>query len=211
MFDKFISALKTELGKNLPGTGAQYRMAPPGRAGIDHSKLPGYAPKVSGVLILFYPFKEQVKLLLMLRPSYKGAHGGQVSFPGGKFEEEDITLERTAIREAHEEVGFDPLQVKIIGRLTELYIPPSNFLVHPFVAYCNTRPQFKLNQREVEKILEVDVQELLDVSIIKTKVVMQSGTGIKLEAPYFDLHGETVWGATAMMLSELNEILERII
>ena len=186
-------------------------MAPPGRAGIDHSKLPGYAPKISSVLVLFYPFNARIKLLLMLRPPYRGAHGGQVSFPGGKFEEGDITLERTALREAYEEVGFDPSRVNIIGRLTELYIPPSNFLVHPFVGYCTARPSFTINKREVEKLLEVEVQELLDETIVKTKTVEQSSTGIKFETPSFDLHGETVWGATAMILSELKEILKEIL
>ena len=207
-FQKFIQNLNNQLKHPLPGHSAQEKMAPEHR--LPHHEWELYYPNArkGGVLILFYPHGETVKTVLIQRPSYEGVHSGQVAFPGGAMEDVDNTLIDTAIREAQEEVGINPQKIEVIGELTQLYIPPSNFLISPVISYTQERPSFVLEEAEVEEIIEVGVHEIMDEEIIQTKNI-RVAKDISIEAPYYEIHGRVVWGATAMMISELNEILRK--
>ena len=211
MFDRFIKKLGEELGKELPGLEAQLNMAPPFRKNIDPKKFLGAEPKVSCVLVLFYYDDEKIKTVFILRPIYDGVHGGQIAFPGGKMEEQDRDFEATALRETNEEIGINIEKIKVLGRLTELYIPPSNFLVHPIVAYSAERPEFVIDKKEVEKIIEVHIEELMDEKNIDLKKVRSSGSDLLIEVPIFLIQSEVIWGATAMMIAELKEVLKKIL
>ena len=207
-FTSFIHKLNRELRQPLPGHAAQERMAPEYR--MPHSEWERYYPNArqGGVLILFYPDQEMVKTVLIQRPSYQGVHSGQVAFPGGAKEEVDTTLVDTAVREAEEEVGINPDKIEVLGLLTQLYIPPSNFLISPVVSCALEKPAFVLDENEVDEILEVSLHELLDDRIVQTKDI-QVTNEISIEAPYYEVQGRVVWGATAMMISELNELLRK--
>ena len=192
--------------KVLPGHSAQEKMAPEHR--LPHEQWERYYPnaKLSGVLILFYPFQSGIHTVLIQRPDYNGVHSRQVGFPGGQKEEADQDIIYTAMREANEEVGVDLKSVTTLGTLTELYVPPSNFLITPVVAYSTDRPQFVLDKKEVVEIIEPEIKELLNEKAIGVKSI-KVGPEISIEAPYYNIHGRTVWGATAMIISELNEVI----
>jgi 8-oxo-dGTP pyrophosphatase MutT (NUDIX family) len=163
----------------------------------------------SSVLVLLFPGKEngQPAFVVTLRPTYEGIHSGQISLPGGRFELTDENLMQTALREANEEIGMDPEEVTIIGRLTELYIPPSNYLVQPFVGFTSISPVFNPQPTEVEKIIEIPVNQLLDERNVMEKEI--SVAGIQFSAPSFVIDGTTIWGATSMILNEFKEILRK--
>lgn len=164
---------------------------------------------LSSVLILLYPSSENIRFVLMLRPDYDGVHSGQISLPGGKYEDSDESLIYTALREAAEEVGIDPSRVQILGQLTELYIPPSNFIVTPVVGYLTSHPVFIADPMEVAKIIEVTLSEFLDDENVQN-AEMKLRNGIKMSVPAFLIGGNVIWGATAMILSEFREILQEV-
>ena len=207
MFVRFIEQLKLRLQQPLPGEDIQYLMAPVSRLQIKELNPSTYDPKKSAVMILLFPHDNNIKTVLIERPVYDGVHSGQVAFPGGKFEDTDLDLEQTALRETFEEIGVDSENIEVIGRLTDLYINPSNFLVSPFIGFVNEVPQFIANSREVNKIVVYNLFELNNTSIRSEKEITFSG-GFKLKTPYYDIDGLTVWGATAMMISELNAVIE---
>lgn len=162
--------------------------------------------RLSGVLILFYEKNGEAYLPLTQRHDYGGTHSGQISFPGGKWEESDPDLIYTAKREAKEEIGISYEEVKVIGQLSDLFIPPSNFKVTPVVSFSENQPQFVIDSFEVKELIEVPVSHLIEESTVKHTVITFSN-GYKLNTPYFDVEGRIVWGATAMMLSELKSII----
>ncbi|HAA23292.1 MAG TPA: coenzyme A pyrophosphatase [Cytophagales bacterium] len=163
--------------------------------------------KQSGVLVLLYEKEGQVHLPLIQRPEYeKGAHSGQVSFPGGKLEPQDANLTETALREAHEEVGVLPQTVTVIGSLSKLYIQPSGFWVLPTVGYVSAPPSFVPDQHEVAEVLTTTLEHLNHPDTIK-EVEPRSDMP---KFPYFDVDGRVVWGATAMMLAELMHLYQEI-
>ena len=143
----------------------------------------------------------------MQRPDYNGVHGGQISFPGGKKEPEDENVIQTALREAHEEIGVDSSKVNVIETLTPLFIPVSNMIVTPVIGWINEKPVFNHQPEEVVFLIEADLKRLLDPSIVKLKPFEIRGETI--EVKYFDYEGNTIWGATAMILHELLIILRR--
>ena len=207
MFVQFIEQLKIRLQQPLPGEEAQYEMSPAGRTKIKDLSFKLFKPKKSAVLILLFPHEENIKTVFIVRPVYNGVHSGQIAFPGGKFDKSDINLKQTALRETHEEIGVPSNNIEIIGNLTDVYINPSNFLVTPFIGYTPEKPNFIPNTQEVEKILTYDVFNLSNPAIKSQKKIKLS-LGFEIMAPYYDLEVSTLWGATAMMVSELNKIIE---
>jgi len=162
----------------------------------------------SAVLVLLYPVNAKIYTVLMLRPQEQGVHSGQVSFPGGKYEETDGTFMNTALREAGEEMGIIKEQVIIVGELSPLYIPPSNFLVHPFVGYMTEKPVIQPSKDEVKQVIEANIELLLDDTLKDRKII--EVRGYKIDTPFYNIYGNVVWGATAMILSELEDLLRRI-
>ncbi|MCM0041674.1 MAG: CoA pyrophosphatase [Algoriphagus sp.] len=192
----------------LPGQEAQLRMAP---QPIDSRRIAEVVPeshRKSGVLLLFYPDASTIYFPLIKRPLYPGTHSGQVALPGGKVEERDPDVVFTALREAEEEIGIDSTKVEVIGSLTEIYIPVSNFLVSPIVGFLDHKPTFVPEKREVARIIPTALNHLIQPEIVKKKPLSLGG-GKYLETPYFDIAGEVVWGATAMILSELIQVLKQ--
>lgn len=162
----------------------------------------------AAVLALFYPKNKQWHIVLIERESSNpnDRHGGQIGFPGGRYEDADEIMKNTALREAEEEVGVPSSSVEILGPLSDLYIPVSNFLVYPFVGFTTSRPSFIPQLSEVRSILEVPFSSFLDPSNLR-KTNMKLAQNITLrDVPFFSINGKIVWGATAMMLNELLEV-----
>ena len=209
MLEIFSKSLKHRLALPLPGREAQLKMAhAERRLNLSRYKIPAEA-RPGSVLILLFEDEGTIKLPLIMRSDYDGVHSGQIGLPGGKFESEDADLQSTALRETEEEIGISKSDVSLIGRLTELYIPPSNFLITPVIGFSEQRPDFVLETNEVAGIIEPTLSELLDENAVGIKKI-NVRSDIAIDAPYFDIQGRTVWGATAMMISELNEILKKI-
>ncbi len=207
-FDQFTKALSKRLKKPLPGNNAHNKMA--SKVRLDELKF-NYDTSnaiLSSVLILLFKDADMIKTIFILRQTYDGIHSGQVSFPGGRLEKNDESLIETALRESKEEVNIDPDKVHILGTLSEMYIPPSNYLVLPVVAYQHSRPDFMAEKSEVAEIIEADLSFLFDNKLIKETVLKVRG--YKIQAPYFDVDGHIIWGATAMILNELKEVIESI-
>ncbi len=202
---EFFSWLTHRMKHPLPGIPAQQRMASPVRVrewkklGIPDNARPG------AVLILFYPGEKTVSLVLIQRPKYQGVHGGQISFPGGKREEGDESLIYTALRESNEEIGINPDDIHVMGKLTPLYIPPSNYLVTPVVGYTCHPPSFFPDKKEVDSIIEIAFTELIKKDIIEHRTIRTS-VGLFTDTPAFVIGPHVIWGATAMIISELLEI-----
>ena len=188
----------------LPGDAAQMLMAPKFRGEknffADDNPIPG------SVLILFYPTPKGICIPFIQRPEYEGAHSGQISFPGGKYEKEDASYWETAIRETHEELGIETDKIEKIGLLTSLYIPVSNYIVTPHVGFLEKMPSFNPNPDEVSEIIEVPVNHFFSPANIKH--FNGKRNGIQYDFPYYDVAGKSIWGATAMILSELMEIIK---
>jgi 8-oxo-dGTP pyrophosphatase MutT (NUDIX family) len=202
-----VAKLREALSRPLPGLDAQLRMAPEPRLGWDPLKFPEGA-RDGAALLLVYPHDETVHVALTVRGSGLRHHTGQVSLPGGRVEPGE-TFEAAALREAQEEIGVDPAMVEILGRLTALHVPVSGFLLHPVVGFTAMRPAFQRAEWEVARIIEAPVSLLSDPAVIKREMRTRTvkGQSIDVNVPYYDVDGEKVWGATAMVLSEFCAIL----
>ncbi|MEZ4949192.1 MAG: CoA pyrophosphatase [Saprospiraceae bacterium] len=205
---EFISDLELKLKNELPGREAQLDMAPSVRR--HYMEAPDHA-SVAAVLALFYPKNGSEHLVLIERQTKNKAdrHGGQISFPGGKAEKEDNGHHETALREAEEEVGVRSSDVQLIGSLSELYIPVSNFQVYPFVGHLDYAPQFIPQESEVKSILEIPFEDFLKKDSKKRMDIQVSKLMVMKEVPYFDIAGKIIWGATAMILSELVTVAKK--
>ncbi len=204
-----IDRLQQALRQPLPGVAAQERMA--ARVVPMPEAVPQHA-RASAVLSLLFPHENELSILLIRRTEDGHAHSGQISFPGGKQEPWDADLRATALREAQEEVGIMSPDVQLLGGLTQLYIPVSNFQVFPFVGFTEQRPVYHINKDEVAEILEVPLSRLFlpDRKII-TRIRPVSRPGLVLKAPaYIPDENQVIWGATAMILSELEAVFEGI-
>ena len=201
----FFNRLEARLRDPLPGQEAQYKLAHKVR---QQPATPGPDARIASVLALFYPDANDWNIALIQRvATERDRHSGQISFPGGKQEPEDPNLAFTALREAEEEIGVPPKDVKVLGSLSPLFIPVSNFLVHPFVGHIAYRPNFNQQTTEVADLVELPLPSLGDPAIIGTTDIAISSRMTLREVPYFDVNGKVVWGATAMILSELKEVL----
>jgi len=208
-FDDFHKNINQLEQLPLGGLDAQFKLAPKMRMGYDGEKIKANNPKRAAVLALFYPdVNNETTFLLTKRASYKGTHSAQISFPGGKIEKSDKNLTHTALRETFEEVGVLQNEIQIIREITNVYIPPSNFLATPFFAMMHQKPEFKTNH-EVDEIIEVTLKDLLD-DINLDSIVMKTSYMDKIAVPCFRLNDHVVWGATGMMLSEIKELIKNI-
>ena len=200
---QLVSYLTQKLKEPLPGKKAHFDMIPSIRV-REFDPIPPTA-RISSVIILLFEKQNKVYTLLTLRTAYNGVHSSQISFPGGSYIENDISLQNTALRETQEEIGLASTKINIIGNLTDLYIPPSNFVVTPFIGYTNEIGLLSPDSKEVERIFETDIKEFIGTKNIKTKKI-KTRSGIEFETPYYDIEGQTVWGATAMILKEFSDI-----
>ncbi len=201
----WIEKLEEELAKPLPGIEAQQRLSPPER---HNAEYPLHNVKKSAVLILLYRINGELKTVFIKRAEYDGIHSGQVSLPGGVYENVDGNMQNTALRETQEETGLSPDNIRVIGTLTSLHIPVSNYLVYPFVGFCANEPEFHPDPVEVSYLIETSITELLKPENRKKKIMTIGDSAI--EIPYFDIEGNHIWGATAMIISEFLEVIGKM-
>ena len=205
---KDISFLKNyltwRLAQPLPGSNSQSKMSiNPLSSGLTRQKMSREAWP-AGVLVLFYPFQGQIFLVLIKRSGQVRYHQHQISFPGGQKEENE-SIEQAALREAREELNINQMEIKLAGRLTPLFIEVSNYCLQPVVATATSRPDFKPNPQEVAEIIELPLSHLLDPKNKKEEWQWLRGQSVLI--PFFEFDGYQIWGATAMVLSELIDIL----
>ncbi|TXB67308.1 CoA pyrophosphatase [Vicingus serpentipes] len=203
--NNFKSFLSEQLLADLPGKLAHQEAAPYRK--VDYDTLDLNTVKKSGVLILFYNKGEETHLVLIQRPIYNGTHSGQIAFPGGKVEESDKDIIHTALREANEEVGVEMNDVEVLGQLSDVYIPVSNFLVTPVIGVINYTPRFIPELREVAEIIELRIGHLIEVETLRLNKIKLSN-GLQMEVPTFEFNQKIIWGATALMLNELRYLLK---
>ncbi|WP_417444965.1 NUDIX hydrolase [Joostella sp.] len=196
----------------LPGQESHNKMAPLIRTQLlKEENYKKKDPRKAGVVCLFYPDEHlHTKLLLILRKTYNGVHSNQVGFPGGKVELSDKNIEETALRETWEEVGVSPKKIQLVKKMSEVYIPPSNFIVQPFIGIAENELQFVLQEDEVEDIIEVPFLDFMNDDMLFEENLTTSYAK-NIDVPAFKLNDYTVWGATAMMLSEVKEMFKKLI
>lgn len=198
---RLIEELKKVFENDLPGMEAHLEMTP-------YRKLTKIIPdnrREGAILMMLYPKNGELYFPLIQRHEYKGVHSNQISFPGGKVEQTDRDLYFTSLRETQEEIGIDMNTINKIGEMSQVYIPPSNFLVSAFLSFHDAMPQFIKEEKEVKDIIEIPISSVLDSNNIKTTVIKLEN-GMNLTTPYFDLQNNIVWGATAAILSEFKAI-----
>lgn len=210
-FQDFLQIVPHFNDVNLPGEEAHSIMVPKERLEKMKSiNMNLVNPKTAAVMMLFYPKDGMTYLVLIVRNSYKGVHSSQIAFPGGKYEQEDLNFEQTALRETHEEIGVHPSKIMVLKAFTQLYIPPSNFMVYPFLGVSKEEISFHPNPYEVAGIIELPLSIFLSNSIIVHSKIATSYSS-SVEVPAFKIEDHIVWGATAMMLSELKEVLKYVL
>jgi len=204
-----IPYLKKQLELELPGIPAQTVMSPIKESHKYHEPLPSH--KIACVMALLHPKNEELYVTFIKRASthQDDKHAGQIGFPGGKYEQDDESLLMCALRETQEEIGVSTSDIEVIGELTSLYVFASNFMVHPFVGYLDYNPQYIPQLEEVAGIYEFPVRNLIDPQFKVSKKVRLS-EGLFLNAPGYNIDGDFLWGATAMISSELESVIRRI-
>jgi 8-oxo-dGTP pyrophosphatase MutT (NUDIX family) len=199
--------LKEALSSELPGESAHRLMLPQGRELYpitDNSVV-----IQSSVLIVLFPHKGTINTCLIRRPLNMRNHGGQYAFPGGRYETCDTDLFQTALRESFEEIGTDRNQLEIIGGLTPLYIQISNFVINPVIAWSEKMPDFKIDNQEVDELFIIPVEKFLNHELSPLKEVTTiRGT---FEVPGYYIDPLFIWGATAMIIAEFNEIFKKVL
>ena len=203
-FLKYVPKIKQE---KLLAEQAHLKMVPIERI-LDVEKINKSAnkPRKAAVMMLIYPKNNKSHLALIVRNTYPGVHSAQIGFPGGKVELEDSTLTHTALRETHEEIGIHPDKIEVIKNFTTVFIPPSNFVVAPFLGISYSELEFIEQKEEVAGIIEFPLLDFLNEKTI-VKKIMNTSYGNNIEVPTFKINDHYVWGATAMMMNELKEVL----
>jgi 8-oxo-dGTP pyrophosphatase MutT (NUDIX family) len=200
-----LKQIEKELRTPLPGVTAQLRMAPMPRPGQRaYFEVEGTSLK-AGVLVLLFERDEELWLLLTRRTERVLHHRGQISFPGGE-QHPGESIEATALRETEEELGLDLGAVRVLGKLTPLYIPPSNFCIYPTVAFFPGAPDFRPQPDEVAQVIEVPLCHLADAAARRREVWTIGDRTVNV--PFYEYEGHKIWGATAMVLAELLALLE---
>lgn len=207
-YQQLITSLSVELTKPLPGKPVQLVMSSLQRIREIFDFHDENNARKSSVMILLYPDLDTTMFVVTQRPVYDGVHSGQISLPGGQAEPGDESPEDTARRETFEEIGVPGDKIKIIGKLTELYIPPSNYLVQPFIGYVDEKPEFFPHPKEVKEIIEIPLAELINDENRKNRNIKVRG--MEIFAPCYVIRNYTIWGATAMILSEFKAIVRQI-
>ncbi|MDD4489199.1 MAG: CoA pyrophosphatase [Paludibacter sp.] len=202
-----IEKLRLKLKGNLPGIESHIKMAPEHRAEELFKINPNdFNPRLSAVLIILFHENEELKIVFIRRSEYVGIHSGQIAFPGGRYEDSDEDLRTTALREVEEEIGIKADAVEILGYLTDLYIPPSNFMVRAYVGYLKEEPVFNIDDREVQEVLVLGYEHFKHPDVIKIREFKTHNSTRLTKAPYFEIDGAIIWGATAMILTELLDL-----
>jgi len=193
----------------LPGHNYLLKIAPPSKIKHLKTNLIPENSKTASVLMLFYPdINNETRLVLMLRNKYKGVHSNQISLPGGKVDRLDKSLKDTALRETHEEIGLHKDDIDIVGDLSSVYIPPSNFNVYPFIGYINTTPIFHPDPKEVSLILKPKLDFVLNMDIVDSLVEVNGSTQ---KVPSYIINNHILWGATAIMVHEFVLLFKQMI
>lgn len=206
-FLKYIPKIEKE---TLPSVDAHIKMASLERiSALINGTYEKEGLRNAAVMMLLYPKESQVYLALILRTAL-GVHSSQIALPGGKTEPEDLNLEATALRETFEEIGVLPERIQVIRAFSEVYIPPSKFLVSPFLGICQVEIEFMPSADEVAAMIELPLEDLLDDTNLVQAKIKASYTD-EIEVPAFSFQGKIVWGATAMMLNELKETIKRVL
>lgn len=210
-FQEFLRFVPKLINAGLPAFDAHIKMAPLERLeSLKKSTVEAENPRIAAVMMLFYPKKDSAHFVLIVRNSYKGVHSAQIAFPGGKYELQDGNYAITALRETHEEVGIHPDKIEIIKPFTQIYIPPSNFMVYPFLGISKEELVFVLEPAEVASIIEIPLSTFLsDAIVIEAKLSTSYANDINV--PAFKIEEHIIWGATAMMLSELKDVLKVVL
>jgi len=207
-FTKFKKVLEQAQSKSLPGEEAQKLLAPLGRSSMADLNLDLSKVRQAGVLALFENVDDEAQLILTSRTEYPGTHSGQVSFPGGSLEKEDPDFQFTAQRETLEEIGVSPDEYSVWGELSPLYIPPSNFMVHPYLAWADGPLKMIPEEKEVAAIHRIALDRFLAEDAISVRPIKMTN-GFKIKSPAFIMDGLVIWGATAMMISEIRQLVLR--
>lgn len=202
-----LQQLKKQLKNQLPGSISHVKMLPPGRVLALPANQINYHD--SAVLILLFPFQDQIQFCLIRRPATMKNHAGQIAFPGGKREKEDINLIQTALREAHEEIGLDRDAVEVLGLLSTVYVQISDFLITPVVGWYAGFPDVQIDSSEVDEAIFVSLEDIANHENRRERE-METRTG-RIFVPGYEIDGCFIWGATAMMLAELVDIYTEII
>jgi 8-oxo-dGTP pyrophosphatase MutT (NUDIX family) len=204
---KFLLQMRERIDIEKPGLAAQLKMVPNPRPGNQvYTEVEDSCLK-AGVLILLYPFQNKLHLVLTRRTEKLERHQAQISFPGGR-QEPGETQEQAALRETYEELGIHSEAVHMIGHLTPLYIPPTNYCIYPFVAHMDIKPLFTPSPFEVAEILEIPLAHLLDPQTVRQE--LRNLHGLNVEVPFYYFEGHKIWGATAMVLAEFLEIIQTL-
>jgi 8-oxo-dGTP pyrophosphatase MutT (NUDIX family) len=203
--------IKILLTRSLPGYLSHLKMAPPTRkTELEAAKEAMQFAKKSAVMILLFHEGEKLKVVFIRRSFYVGIHAGQMAFPGGRFEESDVTVEETAFREIEEEIGITRDKIELLGRISDIYVPPSNFLISVFVGYLSEKPFYTPDEREVAEVIEVDFEDFLKPENIAVKDFHVPSVNHAVTAPYYQTTHCDIWGASAMVVSELVDMLQNV-
>ncbi len=194
---------------HIEGEKAHCIYSPPYRPLYSYDEILSKNPKFAAVNIILYMKNNEWYFPLMVRTTNEhDRHSGQISLPGGKREPQDVDFSQTAIRESHEEIGLDRHYIRIIREISPVYIPPSNFYVHPFISYTKKNPEFKLQKSEAVELIEFPISDILELSTTPEMKVLPSSRGVKV--PVIEYEGHIIWGATSMIISEFSQLLKNL-